>query len=734
MTSRPISRRDLFTLGGAALAGVTLGESGRRALGRRRERDRVWKDRGHEHWATSVCMECAAGCGVRVRLIDDVPVKLEGNPLCPIGRGRLCAQGQAALESHFDPDRLVGPAKRAGARGEGRWEPITWAVAIEMLAAALRPATGSDRPAAIAMASEAYGPITDAWTRFWTAVGGRAVFSPAASSARFRAALGALTGAEANPVFDLNHASHVLSLGAPIVESWLSPVWAQRSFGGFRGASRPRGRLVQVDGRRSPSARKADEWLAVAPADQEALALAIASVLLRENRVDHAFLDRWTGNFAALERALLDHYAPDQVAVAIGVPVVTILRLARELAASDRPLVVTAADAAPGLVDAVFILDALLGAYDRAGGIFASPAPPRPATVDATEVLRQIAAGKLQPSVLAFHDASALRALAAPPDLTAALANTPLVVSLSPFLDEASTVADLLLPGPTALERWHAVAPPPAVAMEVAAVAAPAVRPWLDTRDVPAVLREVAGRLGGAVAQACAWQSSEDLVAAEVDRLWGERRGTPFSTPYETDWVLELERGGWWTPAATSREEFAERLLASGGWVDPFFEPGALMRALEAQRGLRFPIPRPLSTSSRARQDHAATNAAYPLSLTPFTPAVVNLSGSPNQPVLYELLGQPDGAPWRVWAELSPETAAAHGIGHGVPVRITSASGAVEAIALHVDGARADAVYLAYVPAVPHGGRWVRELPDDARRLWPGGRVQGTCEVRMVPV
>ncbi len=732
MTSLPLSRRDLLTLGGAAVAGVTLGELGRRTLARQREQDWAWQDRGHERWATSICVECAAGCGVRARLVDDVPVKLEGNPLCPIGRGRLCAQGQAALESHFDPDRLIGPARRAGARGDGRWEPITWPAAIDTLAAALRGADASRPTAAIAMASETHGPIADAWTRFWTAAGGRTVWTPAASSARFRAALEALTGAAVDPVFDIDHAHHVLSFGAPILESWLSPVWAQRSFGRFRrGASRPRGRLVQIEGRRSLTARKADEWLAVPPADQVALASAVASVLLREDRIDHAFLDRWPGNFGALERALMDHYAPDQVAAAIGVPVVTILRVARELAASERPLVVTAADAAPDLVDAVLVLNALIGAYDRAGGLLASPASPRPAVSDATVLLRQIAAGDLQPRVLAFHDASALRALAAPPDLGPALVRTPLVVSFSPFLDEASAVADLLLPGPTALERWHAVAPAPAVPMDLSAVAAPAVRPWLDTRDVPAVLREVAERLGGPAAEACAWTSSEDLVAAEIDRLWAERRGGFFSTPYETDWVLELERGGWWMPAAVSREEFGRQLLASGGWADPFFEPGALTRALQSQRGLRFPIPRPLAAISRARQAHGATSAGYPLSLAPFTPAVVNLAGNPNQPVLYELLGQPDGAPWRVWAEVSPETGAAHGVEHGASVRIASASGVVDAVALHVEGTPLDTVHLAYVPAVPHGGRWARELPDDARRLWPGGRVEKTCAVRM---
>ena len=71
---------------------------------------------------------------------------------------------------------------------------------------------------------------------------------------------------------------------ASIVEEWLSPVWAQRSYGGFRrGRAHSRGRLVQVDYRRSLTARKADEWLAVSADSQMFLAYGLMSVLLRED-------------------------------------------------------------------------------------------------------------------------------------------------------------------------------------------------------------------------------------------------------------------------------------------------------------------------------------------------------------------------------------------------------------------------------------------------------------------
>ena len=60
-------------------------------------------------WYSSTCTECSAGCGVRVRTREGRAVKVEGNPNSPVNKGSLCALGQAALQSLYDPDRLRGP-------------------------------------------------------------------------------------------------------------------------------------------------------------------------------------------------------------------------------------------------------------------------------------------------------------------------------------------------------------------------------------------------------------------------------------------------------------------------------------------------------------------------------------------------------------------------------------------------------------------------------------------------
>ena len=123
-----------------------------------------------------------------------------------------------------------------------------------------------------------------------------------------------------------------------------------------------------------------------------------------------------------------------------------------------------------------------------------------------------------------------------------------------------------------------------------------------------------------------------------------------------------------------------------------------------------------------------------PLQLVAFTPAVISLTGTVNQPGLFELLGQPESAPWHVWAELATDTAAQYGVHHGARLRISSASGSVEAIAIVVAGMPPNTVALAFVPTVPQGGRWVQLLNADARVLWGAAEPARPCAVTIATV
>src|SRR3972149_8136309 len=69
---------------------------------------------GIETWKNTICRLCPAGCGIRVRLIDGIPVYVKGNPNYPVNQGGMCPLGLSALHSLYNPDRLKGPMRRTG--------------------------------------------------------------------------------------------------------------------------------------------------------------------------------------------------------------------------------------------------------------------------------------------------------------------------------------------------------------------------------------------------------------------------------------------------------------------------------------------------------------------------------------------------------------------------------------------------------------------------------------------
>ena len=81
-------------------------------------------------WYNTTCNQCSAGCGISVRIREGRAKKIEGNPVHPISRGRLCARGQAGLNVLYNPDRIRTPLKNTGQRGSGNFDEISWDEAL----------------------------------------------------------------------------------------------------------------------------------------------------------------------------------------------------------------------------------------------------------------------------------------------------------------------------------------------------------------------------------------------------------------------------------------------------------------------------------------------------------------------------------------------------------------------------------------------------------------------------
>ena len=76
------------------------------------------------------CHGCIQMCPAIAYLKDGVVVRLEGDPEAPVSRGSLCIKGLNQLHTMYSPRRILHPLRRAGERGENKWEVISWDEAI----------------------------------------------------------------------------------------------------------------------------------------------------------------------------------------------------------------------------------------------------------------------------------------------------------------------------------------------------------------------------------------------------------------------------------------------------------------------------------------------------------------------------------------------------------------------------------------------------------------------------
>jgi anaerobic selenocysteine-containing dehydrogenase len=97
----------------------------------------------------TVCSACYGGCGVIAHIKDGKVIKIKGDPDHPNNKGELCPKGVAGIELLYHPDRLNYPLKRAGGRGEGKWDRISWDEALDTIAQKLNEFREQDGPQSI---------------------------------------------------------------------------------------------------------------------------------------------------------------------------------------------------------------------------------------------------------------------------------------------------------------------------------------------------------------------------------------------------------------------------------------------------------------------------------------------------------------------------------------------------------------------------------------------------------
>lgn len=491
---------------------------------------------GEEQWHPAICGECSAGCGTIVRVMAGERTverqgekfreriaslkKIEGNPLDPVSGGRLCARGHAALQSIYNPDRVRGPMRRTGARGEAKFTAVSWDEALKSVAGKLK-AHPADK--ILFLTSAPFGTRALAIQRFLDALGAPPARNCGIGNfALERKAAELVFGWKGVPVYDLAHAHYVLGVGADFLGGWASPVFYARQFGAFRqGRENVRGHLVQAESRMSITAASADEWLPVRPGSEPHFIVALLHILLEQKPADR------------LPNAVAESIRSADLAGLIrtcGIEERRLRHVASELGKSDAPLVIAGAsvvqtNSLEALV-AGHYLNALLGGHVL---------PPQP------EPERRTPSGNV---IEAIRNAKVLLVDGENPvyGLRQQLAELDFVVSFGSFLDDTAAYADVLLPDHHALESEAAVLP---LGLAGVTVAEPFVRPLYDTRPITQTL----GGLGVAFEQV----SLKDYV-------------TPLLPPDET---LEdvVRRGGYWKENGGEQKISATEVK----WSDPVF-------------------------------------------------------------------------------------------------------------------------------------------------------------------
>lgn len=442
--------------------------------------------------ARVICPLCEATCGLLVSRTGPEPGeggwRITGNPDDVFSAGYLCPKGTALGALHEDPARLRAPLVRR----DGELVEVSWEEAFAEIEQRLLPLIdehGRDAVAVYFGNPTAHNLASSLYLRpLVKALGTRNVYSAGSVDQLPRVfAAGYLYGDPATvPIPDLDRTDYLLILGANPLVSNGSLMTAPDLRGRLRRIVR-RGRVVVVDPRRTRTAEIASEHLAIRPGGDAYLLLGMVHTILDEGLED---LGTAAPHVAGLDelRALVAPHPPESLSARAGVDAADIRRLAREFAAADH----AAAYGRMGTTTQAFgtlsswlvdVLNTITGNLDAPGGVmFPRAAAGQPNTRPGPrspfrhgrwhsrlrgypEVMGELPAVTLPEEILTPGPGQirALLTVAGNPALSVPGGRTwadafealDLMISLDPQLNETTRHADVILPGPSALERAH---------------------------------------------------------------------------------------------------------------------------------------------------------------------------------------------------------------------------------------------------------------------------------------
>ena len=288
---------------GAAVAAPTAGASPAAAL----PDYHGWEDLYRQQWVWDTVakgthhVNCwyQRGCNWNVYVKDGIVWREEQvaryprtNASVPDFNPRGCQKGACYSHRMYDPTRLTYPLKRAGARGEGRWQRVTWDEALTDIADGIIDVLHAQGPGAI----------------YWDMGGGNTSGGHGVGLFRTRHLLDTIVLNLNSEVGD-HHPGASVTCGkidfASSADDWFysdliliwggNPLYTQIPNAHFLTEARYHGtEVVCIAPDLNPSAIHTDLWVPVNVGTDAALGLALAHVIVSENRHDAAFVREQT--------------------------------------------------------------------------------------------------------------------------------------------------------------------------------------------------------------------------------------------------------------------------------------------------------------------------------------------------------------------------------------------------------------------------------------------------------
>ena len=652
--------------------------------------------------------DCPDTCALLVTVEDGVATEVKGDPDHPATNGVLCTKVSRYIDRTYHPDRLLYPMRRVGKKGEGKFERISWDRALDEIAARLKPIAERDPQAILPYSYCGTMGLVQGEAmamRFFNKLGASLLDRTVCATAGFTGYRYTIGGSIGTDLEQFQDAKLILIWGGNPIASNLH-FWMRVQEAKRRGA-----KLIAIDPYRSLTAEKCHQHIAVMPGTDSALALGMMHVLVKEQLVDHDYIQRHTLGFGPLKDRIAE-WTPERTAATCGITVDEVLGLAREYGETARRNEPVAIRVNYGLqrvrgggmaVRNIACLPALVGAWRHpAGGIQLSTSGSFPSnklalqrpdllrgrlprTINMTTIgddLLKDASPAFGPKIEAVIVYNA-NPLAIAPDSSKVQRGFEredlFTVVLEHFQTDSADYADILLPATTQLEHVDAHLAYGHLYMMANNAA---IAPLGESKPNTEIFRLLARRMG----------FMEDAFDETDDELAGKAFDNTHPRAIHFDWE-SLKRTGW------QKLNMPDAPFAEGGFPTPsgkceFYSASMLADGLD-------PLPAYIPNyESVASSPELAIR--YPLAM--ISPPARNFLNSTF--VNVQSLRATEGEPR---LDIHPDDAAARGIADQEMVRIFNDRGAFVARARVTARARAGLVVGLSI--------WWKKLASDGKNV-----------------